>query len=75
VIKDKKAAAALARKRHHTKQIGCKKRIDAYVNPETKAGLAALKAHLGEIKNEGQAIDHAVALALKSLDESQKSTV
>ena len=72
--KDKKAAAALARKRHHTKQIGCKNRIDTYINPETKAGLLRIKTHFSDVKNEGQAIDKALGLALESLDKMQQKT-
>lgn len=70
VSNDKKQSIALARKNHHKKQMGCKNRIDTYINPETKAGLSTLKATFVEVKNEGQAIDKAVMLALESLDQT-----
>ena len=70
VSNDKKQSVALARKNHHKKQMGCKKRIDTYITPETKLGLSTLKAIFGEVKNEGQAIDKAVSLALESLNQA-----
>lgn len=64
---DRKESIAKARKAHHEAQISEKKRLDAYVTPETKDGLKKIKAHFDDVKNEGQAVDKAVELALKTL--------
>ena len=69
--KDKKKANALARKTHHQKQINNKKRVDAYITPATKTGLLQIKAHFNDVKNEGQAIDKAVALAIEQLNNAE----
>lgn len=71
---DRKKAVALARKTHHKKQLNENKRVDTYIKPETKAGLLRIKAHFSDVKNEGQAIDKALGLALESLDKIQQNT-
>ncbi|USD64200.1 hypothetical protein [Vibrio sp. SCSIO 43136] len=64
---ERKKAIAKARKAHHASMIADKKRVDAYVDQSTKDGLKQLKSMFGDVKNEGQAIDKAVQLALESL--------
>ena len=50
----------LARKKHHQKQLrDGKRRLDCYVEPDTKDGLAALKAAQG-LANEGEVVDYLV---------------
>ncbi|MBQ4836024.1 hypothetical protein [Pseudoalteromonas luteoviolacea] len=61
---ERKASIAAARKAHHEAQKKEKKRLDAYVEPTTKDGLKEIKACFVDVKNEGQAIDRAVELAL-----------
>ncbi|MGB0894039.1 MAG: hypothetical protein ACPGUD_06485, partial [Parashewanella sp.] len=56
----RQAAINAARKANHEKMLASKKRVDAYVDPETKDGLKAIKAQFDEVRNEGQAIDKAV---------------
>lgn len=63
---ERKASIAKARKAHHAAQTQDKKRVDAYIEEDTKAGLKVIKAKYSDVKNEGQAIDKAVELALKS---------
>ena len=65
--KDRKAAIAKARQSHHAKQVETKERCDAYVLPETAAGLQAIKAKYPEVNNKGQAIDKAVSIAMEAL--------
>ena len=64
----KREMAALARKAHHKKQLASKVRVDTYVDPVTKEGLGRIKAYFSGVKNEGLAIDKAVAIAIASLD-------
>lgn len=64
---ERKAAIAAARQANHAKQIAEKKRLDAYISPETKDGLKAIKARFSDVRNEGQAIDKAVKIALANL--------
>ncbi|KZX00056.1 hypothetical protein JL49_13235 [Pseudoalteromonas luteoviolacea] len=66
---ERKASIAAARKAHHEAQKKEKKRLDAYVEPTTKDGLKEIKASFSEVKNEGQAIDKAVQLALTLIDK------
>ncbi len=61
---ERKTQIAEARKAHHAAQIKDKKRLDAYIQPETKEGLKLIKARYADVKNEGQAVDRAVELAL-----------
>lgn len=61
----RKESIAIARSNHHNKKINTKKRVDAYVDPETKEGLKKIKKEYN-LKNEGEAIDKAIELALKS---------
>ena len=63
----RRAAIAVARKNHHKSMIEKKKRVDAYVEESTKQGLAKIKSTYPDVKNEGQAIDRAVELALNEL--------
>ncbi|WP_407330573.1 hypothetical protein [Enterovibrio sp. 27052020O] len=63
----RKASIAAARKAHHASQTASKKRVDAYVTEETKEGLKEIKALSPDVRNEGQAIDLAVKLALAQL--------
>ncbi|KZN28535.1 hypothetical protein N480_10605 [Pseudoalteromonas luteoviolacea S2607] len=67
---ERKASIAAARKAHHEAQKKEKKRIDAYVEPATKDGLKEIKACFSDVKNEGQAIDKAVEVALSALKSS-----
>lgn len=64
---ERKARIAEARKAHHAKQIEDRKRVDAYVSEETKEGLKEIKQLSPGVRNEGQAIDLAVQLALEEL--------
>ncbi|SHO57875.1 hypothetical protein [Vibrio quintilis] len=66
---ERKQAIAKARKAHHVAQTASKKRIDAYVKEETKEGLKEIKLLSDGVKNEGQAIDLAVQIALDTLRE------
>lgn len=66
---ERKAAIAKARKAHHEAQTAEKKRLDTYVMPDTKDGLKTIKKHFDDVKNEGQAVDRAVELALKTLEQ------
>ena len=65
----RKAAIAAARAANHEKQLATRKRVDAYVNEETKAGLREIKASFDDVRNEGQAIDKAVELALSTMKD------
>lgn len=67
---ERKAKIAEARKAHHAKQIEERKRIDAYVSIETKDGLKEIKQLSPDVRNEGQAIDLAVRLALSELKKA-----
>lgn len=64
---ERKDSIAKARRAHHAAQTAEKKRIDAYVLEETKAGLKEIKLLSANVRNEGQAIDLAVNLALELL--------
>ncbi|KZN58920.1 hypothetical protein N473_26245 [Pseudoalteromonas luteoviolacea CPMOR-1] len=66
---ERKASIAAARKAHHEAQKKEKKRIDAYVEPATKDGLKEIKACFSDVKNEGQAVDKAVELALTLIEK------
>lgn len=65
---ERKASIAAARKANHQQQLATKKRVDAYVEENTKAGLKEIKASFDDVRNEGQAIDKAVELALKTIN-------
>jgi len=67
--KQRKDAIAKARKAHHKAQTLDKKRLDAYVEEGTKEGLKRIKAEFEDVKNEGQAVDKAVQIALETLEE------
>lgn len=69
--KQRKNAIAKARKAHHKAQTLEKKRLDAYVEEETKEGLKQIKAQFDDVNNEGQAVDKAVQIALETLDEKE----
>lgn len=60
---EQQALVAQSRKQHHQNQLANKTRVDAYITPESKAQLKHIKAMFSEVKNEGQAIDKAIALA------------
>ena len=64
----RKASIATARKANHQKNLETKKRLDAYVDIETKEGLKVLKKHF-DVSNEGLAIDQAVKMALSMIDK------
>ena len=53
------------------KQIANKARVDAYITPESKAMLKQIKAKYDDVKNEGQAIDKAIALASEVLKQAE----
>ena len=68
---EQQALTAQSRKQHHQKQLANKVRVDAYIMPESKAALKQIKAQFGEVKNEGQAIDKAIALASEALKNAE----
>ena len=63
---ERKASIAKAEAANRAANKMNKKRVDAYIKEDTKAGLKVIKAKYSDVKNEGQAIDKAVELALKS---------
>jgi len=66
---DRKQSIAKSRSKHHNKQLENNlKRLDAYVLEDTKLGLKKIKAVSPAVKNEGQAVDLAVQLALEYLN-------
>lgn len=67
----RKKAIAEARIAHHNNQIENNlKRLDTYVQEDTKTALKEIKKMSVDVKNEGQAVDLAVQLAFKVLKES-----
>lgn len=68
---EQQALIAQSRKQHHKKQIANKARVDAYITPESKAMLKQIKAKYDDVKNEGQAIDKAIALASEVLKQAE----
>ncbi|NOI32015.1 hypothetical protein [Vibrio coralliilyticus] len=64
----RKKAIAEARSAHHNNQLENNlKRLDTYVQEETKTGLQEIKKMSVDVRNEGQAVDLAVQIALKAL--------
>lgn len=63
----RKQAIAKARKEHHKAMTAEKKRLDTYVLAETKVGLNELKKMFPDIRNDGQAVDKAVEIAIREL--------
>ncbi|TDE19262.1 hypothetical protein E1100_25725 [Vibrio owensii] len=64
---ERKKAIAKARKAHHESMTAERKRVDAYVTSDTKQGLKDIKALVSDVRNEGQAIDEAVRIAMEHL--------
>ena len=48
-----------------------KKRVDVYVHPQYKDGLKEIKSHFEDVKNEDQAVEKAIELALSVIKESK----
>ena len=69
--KQRQEAINKARAAHHKSQTATKKRLDAYVEEETKKGLKDIKAKFDDVKNEGQAVDKAVELAKKQINKKE----
>ncbi|UTZ34950.1 hypothetical protein HB762_27185 (plasmid) [Vibrio campbellii] len=64
----RKKAIAEARSAHHNTQLENNlKRLDTYVQEDTKTGLQEIKKMSAGVRNEGQAVDLAVKLALEVL--------
>lgn len=64
---ERKKAIAKARNAHHERMTAERKRVDAYVTPETKQSLKDIKKLVPDVRNEGQAIDEAVRIAMEQL--------
>lgn len=69
---EQQALIAQSRKQHHKKQLANKARLDAYITPESKAILKHIKAKYDDVRNEGQAIDKALALANEALTKQEQ---
>lgn len=61
---ERQSSIASARLKHHQEQLKVKKRLDAYVLPETKETLKDIKKQY-KLKNEGEAVDKMAELASK----------
>ena len=64
---ERKAAIAKAVAANRAANKKDKKRVDVYVQDSTKDGLKTIKATYPDVKNEGQAVDKAVQLALENI--------
>jgi len=66
---ERKAAIAKAVAANRAANKKDKKRVDVYVQDSTKDGLKKIKAKYPDVKNEGQAVDKAVEIALESFNQ------
>jgi len=62
----KKAVAA-----NHSAKKKTKNRCDVYIEDETHEGLKRIKQEFDDVKNKDQAVDKAVEIALKKIDEDK----
>ena len=65
--KQRKDAIKKARAAHHKAQTEIKQRLDVYIEDETKDALKQIKAQFEDVKNEGQAVDKAVQIAIDTM--------
>lgn len=61
---ERQQTIANARLKHHQDQLKTKKRLDAYVLPETKETLKDIKRQY-KLRNEGEAVDKMAELVKK----------
>ena len=61
---ERKRSVAKKRMEHHKSQLETKKRLDAYVLPETKDTLKDIKKRY-KLRNEGEAVDKMAKLVKK----------
>ena len=61
---ERKRSIAEKRLKHHQDQLKTKKRLDAYVLPETKETLKDIKKQY-KLRNEGEAVDKMAELVKK----------